>query len=186
VEVSLLGEWNECRNSFGDKAVSVPKNVFKLQEPNDPMANSLRAGVLSEAIDMVWLSPCCKQEVFCCPHPARHPVVTSRPPSLVGVLVGAAIATFKLMVEGLREPSYINAPTYLVVWSVPGRPPSRSRLLARVFVLPIYARQRQRKAMVNQKIMSATSTGGGGKIRPIADFYVFNDASTKVMNRGSC
>jgi hypothetical protein len=72
--------------------------------------------------------------------------VTSRPPSLVGVLVGAAISTFKLKVEGLREPSYISAPTYLVVWSVPGRPPSRSRLLARVFVLPLYARQRQKKS----------------------------------------
>jgi hypothetical protein len=39
------------------------------------MANSLRAAVLSEAIDMIWLSPCCKQEVVCCPHPARNPVV---------------------------------------------------------------------------------------------------------------
>ena len=46
VEVSLFGERNEYRNSFGDKAVSVPKNVLASQEPKDPMANSFRAAVV--------------------------------------------------------------------------------------------------------------------------------------------
>jgi hypothetical protein len=38
-------------NSFGDNAVSVPKNFLESQEPKDPLANSFRAAVLSEAID---------------------------------------------------------------------------------------------------------------------------------------
>ena len=40
---------------------------------------------LSEAI---WLSPCCKQEVVCCPHPVRHPR-----PSFTGLGVIAGVST---------------------------------------------------------------------------------------------